>query len=50
MNAEGVSLEAALNSGTMDHMALTAAAQRIQQLIAAIDTAELRLLELMELM
>lgn len=50
MNAERESLEAAMNSGTMDHMALTAAAQRIQQLIAAIDTAELRLLELMELM
>lgn len=49
MNAERESLEAAMNSGTMDHMALTAAAQRIQQLIAAIDAAELRLLELMEL-
>lgn len=49
MNAERESLEAAMNSGTMDHMALTAAAHRIQQLISAIDAAELRLLELMEL-
>ncbi len=49
MNAEREFLEAAMNSGTMDHMALTTAAQRIEELMAAIDTAELRLLELMEL-
>lgn len=49
MNAEREFLEAAMNSGTMDHMALTAAAQRIEELMGAIDTAELRLLELMEL-
>lgn len=41
-------LEQEMSAGTMDHVALAEAAARVQEIMDEIDTAELRLLELME--
>ncbi len=46
---ERADLEASMNSGTLPHDRLAEAGRRIQELIDEIDTAELRLLELMDL-
>lgn len=49
LSKEREELEASMNSGTLPHGRLAEAGRRIQELIAEIDTSELRLLELMEL-
>ena len=41
-------LEEEMSGGTLDHQAISEAAQRVRQLIDEIDEAEMRLLELME--
>ncbi|MDE7188646.1 MAG: ABC-F family ATP-binding cassette domain-containing protein [Muribaculaceae bacterium] len=46
--AEKAALEADMSSGSMSHEALIAAGQRMEAIIAEIDEAEMRLLELME--
>lgn len=49
LSKEREELEASMNSGILPHGRLAEAGRRIQELIAEIDTSELRLLELMEL-
>lgn len=49
MTTEKGELEAALSSGTLDADAITASAKRLSELTDALDTAELRYLELLEI-
>lgn len=48
LTREKAELEQAMSSGTMDHNGITEAGQRMESIIEEIDSAEMRMLELME--